>query len=308
MNADPIESQTQAAVTRSPQNEGGLSIVVPVYNEEGIVAETASSLTKVAQNLGSECEVIFVNDGSGDGTAEALSKVSGIRVICHANNRGYGAALKTGICAAKHRWIAITDADGTYPNQRIPELLGLAQAQGCDMVVVSRTSAKVHIPLIRRPAKWLLSALASYLAGYEIQDLNSGLRVMKKDVVMRFAKILPDGFSFTTTITLAMLTNGNLVEYIPIDYHKRKGKSKIRPVRDTLNFVQLIIRTVLYFNPLKIFIPLSVLLVISAFLLSFTSWFLTGKIMDTGTGLLLMSALLVMAIGMLADLIDKRIP
>jgi glycosyltransferase involved in cell wall biosynthesis len=196
MNANPVESQTQAAVTRSPQNEGGLSIVVPVYNEEGIVTETASSLTKVAQNLGSECEVIFVNDGSGDGTAEALSKVSGIRVICHANNRGYGAALKTGIRAAKHRWIAITDADGTYPNQRIPELLGLAQAQNCDMVVGSRTSAKVHIPLIRRPAKWLLSKLASYLAGYEIQDLNSGLRVMKKDVVMRFAKILPDGFSY----------------------------------------------------------------------------------------------------------------
>lgn len=308
MKADFIKSQINMSTEKPAKNEGGLSIVVPVYNEEGIVTETASSLTKVARHLSSECEVIFVNDGSSDGTAEALSKVSGIRVICHANNRGYGAALKTGIRAARHYWIAITDADGTYPNQRIPELLGLAQAQDCDMVVGSRTSTKVHIPLIRRPAKWLLGKLASYLTAYEIQDLNSGLRVMKKDVIMRFTKILPDGFSFTTTITLAMLTSGNSVEYIPINYHRRKGNSKIRPVRDTLNFVQLIIRTVLYFNPLKIFIPLSVFLVISAFLLLFTSWFLTGRIMDTGTGLLLMSALIVMAIGMLADLIDKRMP
>jgi glycosyltransferase involved in cell wall biosynthesis len=308
MSDDLVGSQINASIEKPAQNESGLSIVVPVYNEEGIVTETALSLTKLARDLGSECEVIFVNDGSSDGTAEALSKVSGIRVICHPNNRGYGAALKTGIRAARHQWIAITDADGTYPNQRIPELFGLAQTQDCDMVVGSRTSTEVHIPLIRRPAKWVLGKLASYLAGYKIKDLNSGLRVMKKDIIMRFSKILPDGFSFTTTITLAMLTNGHLVEYIPINYHKRKGDSKIRPIRDTLNFVQLIIRTVLYFNPLKIFIPLSLLLVLSAFLLLFTGWFLTGTIMDTGTGLLLMSALLVMAIGMLADLIDKRMP
>lgn len=308
MSDDLVESQINASMEKPAQNESGLSIVVPVYNEEGIVTETASGLTKVARDLGSECEVIFVNDGSSDGTAQALSKVSGIRVIRHPNNRGYGAALKTGIRAAKHPWIAITDADGTYPNQRISELFSLAQAQDCDMVIGSRTSAEVHIPLIRRPAKWLLGKLASYLAGYKIQDLNSGLRVMKKDVIMRFTKILPDGFSFTTTITLAMLTNGNLVEYIPINYHKRKGNSKIRPIRDTLNFVQLIIRTVLYFNPLKIFIPLSISLVILALLLLFISWFLTGRIMDTGTGLLLMSALLIMSIGMLADLIDKRMP
>ena len=175
------------------------------------------------------------------------------------------------------------------------------------MVVGARVGSKVKIPLIRKPAKWFITKLASYLTGTKIPDLNSGLRVMKKEVVEKYIRILPDGFSFTSTITLAMLTNGYSVKYVPIDYFRRYGKSKIKPIQDTLNFIQLIIRTVLYFNPLKVFVPLSLFLVLLAFLVLLGSWVLTGKVMDVTFGVVLMTAVMVMTIGMLADLIDKRL-
>jgi hypothetical protein len=176
-----------------------------------------------------------------------------------------------------------------------------------DMVVGARIANKVEIPLIRKPAKWFITKLASYLTGTKIPDLNSGLRVMRKGIVEKYIRILPDGFSFTSTITLVMLTNGYCAKYVPIDYFKREGKSKIRPIRDTLNFVQLIIRTVLYFNPLKIFIPLSLFLVLLAFTVLFGSWLLLGKAMDVSFAVILMTSVIIMAIGMLADLINKRI-
>ena len=162
------------------------------------------------------------------------------------------------------------------------------------------------MPLIRKPAKWFLKHLAKYLAGQKIPDLNSGLRVMRKEVIEKFMNILPDGFSFTTTITLAMLTNNHSVKYVDINYKYRRGNSKIRPIYDTINFVQLILRTILYFNPLKIFVPLSLFLVAAAFLVFVLSWAFFGQIMDVSFGILLMTAVTVMAIGMLAELIDKR--
>jgi hypothetical protein len=138
--------------------------------------------------------------------------------------------------------------------------------------------------------------------------MNSGLRIMRRKDVEPFFKILPDGFSFTTTITLAMLTKSMPVHYVPIDYYRRKGKSKIRPFHDTVNFLQLIIRTCLYFNPLKVFIPLSFSLVIIAFVILFTSWMVLGKAMDVTFGVVMLNAVIVLSIGMLADLIDKRLP
>ena len=151
--------------------------------------------------------------------------------------------------------VVITDSDGTYPNDRIPELA--AMMTDWDMVVGARTGDEVRVPLVRRPAKWALNMLANVLVETRIPDLNSGLRVFRREVVLRFLPILPNGFSFTTTITLAMLSEGYRVTFVPIDYYARQGRSKIRPVYDTLNFLQLIVRTVLYFNPLRVFLPLS---------------------------------------------------
>ena len=287
-----------------------ISIVVPVYNEEEALEDTINELAAIKEQSDLLIEIIIVNDGSNDKSTRILSSIpnsQGIEVIHHHMNLGYGAALKTGIRNAEHAMIAITDADRTYPNDQIPKLAQICSEGDFDMVVGSRTGGNIHFSKIRTPAKWVVNKLANYLTGIRIPDLNSGLRVMKKDVVERFMQLLPNGFSFTSTLTLAMLTNHFKVEYVPVNYYKRKGKSKIRPIYDTVNFLQLIIRTTLYFNPLAFFIPLSLILVALAFLVLVGSWILLGKPMDVTFGIILMTAVVLTAIGMLADLIVKRI-
>jgi glycosyltransferase involved in cell wall biosynthesis len=221
-------------------------------------------------------------------------------------NVGYGAAIKQGLQASHHELVAITDADGTYPPEALPELV-LAM-DGADMVVGARTGDSVAMPLLRRPAKWLLTGLANYLVSVKIPDLNSGLRVMRKPVLKRFMNILPQGFSFTATITLAMLSNDYRVRFKPIDYHRRTGKSKIRPFADTLNFLTTIIRTIMYFNPLKIFLPISAGLFLIGLGVLLYSGFVLDRVMDVTVIILISLAIQVAVIGLLADLIDKRSP
>jgi len=290
------------------KGDKGLSLILPVYNEVQAIRMVLEKLLTVLDGIEDPVELIVVDDGSTDGTAAVLESFSDrITTYRHATNRGYGAALKTGIRHAMYTLAAITDADGTYPVERIPELVEVCIRGNLDMVVGARVGKDIKIPLIRKPAKWCIAKLANYLAGIKIPDVNSGLRIMKKEVIDRFMYILPDGFSFTSTITLAVLANGFTVEYIPIDYFHRQGKSKIKPVQDTLNFIQLIIRTVLYFNPLRVFVPLSFLLVVFAFTILFGSWLLLGRAMDVTFGVILMTAVMVLAIGMLADLINKKL-
>ena len=281
-----------------------VSIVIPAYNEEKGIGALIDEIKERLASLKMkdyEYEIIVVDDGSFDNTAKIAQKKD-VVLIQHPKNRGYGAALKTGIRKAKYDTIAITDADGTYPVSEMPELIKYIGEY--DMVVGARNKQK--IPLMRRPAKFFLNRLANYLTDVEIPDLNSGLRVFKKDIAVNFFNLLPNGFSFTTTITLAMLTNDYLVKFIPIDYQKRQGKSKIKPVRDTYNFIQLIIRTVMYFNPLKIFIPISITLFLMAMVVFCYSNFALHKVMDISVIVILMSAVQIAAIGLLADLVDKR--
>jgi glycosyltransferase involved in cell wall biosynthesis len=287
----------------------GLTIVVPVYNERAAIQSSIERMKRVCEAFSQEIEVIFVDDGSTDGSEKILADQSHnpFQVIRHVNNRGYGASLKSGIVSAKYDIVAITDADDTYPDERIPEFYETMQKRSLDMLVGARTGAKAHIPWIRKPAKSALNRLANYLSGQKIPDLNSGLRLIKKDAVERFINILPDSFSFTTTITLAFVTNGLAIEYVPIDYAHRSGSSKIRPVQDTLNFVQLICRTVMYFNPLRVFIPLSMILALCAFLVLLLSWVFSGQIMDVTFGTLLVTSVNVLVVGLLADLMDKRL-
>ncbi|MDZ4803796.1 MAG: glycosyltransferase family 2 protein [Candidatus Eisenbacteria bacterium] len=289
-------SSAQTAGTRSLPP---VTLLIPAYNEERGIGPVLLQVKK----LGLPGEILVVDDGSTDRTYEA-AQVPGVTVLRHDVNRGYGQSLKTGILAAKHDIIVITDADGTYPNEDIAKLLG--HMEYYDMVVGARTGKTVKIPLIRKPAKKFLNLLANYLAGVDIPDLNSGLRVFRKSVAREFFNILPSGFSFTTTITLAMLSNGYRVKYVPIDYHQREGKSKIHPIRDTIGFTNLIVRTTLYFNPLKIFMPLSGIVLLAAIVLLVYSKFVLGRVMDISVIVLLSAALQIAVIGMLADLIDKR--
>ena len=282
-----------------------LSVVVPCYNESGAVAETVKQLCATLEPF-CNFELIFVNDGSSDDTGEQLeslaAEVSHLRVLHHPKNRGYGASLKTGIRRARGELIAITDADGTYPNERLPELVSLCVDQ--DMVVGARTSDEVTYPLIRKIPKLFLSRYVSWLADQKVPDMNSGMRVFRREVVVRFLSILPDTFSFTTSITILMIRNGYLVRYVPIRYAARVGNSKIKPIRDTLRFVQLITRAGMYYAPMRVLMPLTMVLALGFFVslgYDLYRWDLTES-----TLLLLLFTMNTGMFALLADMIDKR--
>jgi len=272
-----------------------MTVVIPAFNEGDHVAAQIRAVQAVMAQTAWRFEIILVDDGSSDDTA-ARADTTGVRVLRRRANRGYGTALKLGIEAARYDWILITDADGTYPTEAIPDLL--AAASGNSMVVGARTGATVQVPLARRPAKWFLRWLASYLAGQRLPDINSGLRLMRKDLVARYAHLLPDGFSFTTTITLAAACNGHPVEYLPINYHARLGESKIRP-RHAYDFTLLILRTIVFFNPLKVFIPLGAAL--AAMGLAKFAYDITKDNLSESAVLALLGALIIWCVGLLAD-------
>ena len=303
MSADKMSADQEVLTAK------GVTLVVPAYNEEGGIEGVVRRLA--ALDLGAPLELLVVDDGSSDGTREKLSQLEKefpcLRVIDHGRNRGYGASLKTGFRQAAHEVVVITDADATYPEDRIRDLLDCLD-QGAEMAVGARIGESVHIPLIRRPAKWALRCLASYLAGVKIPDLNSGLRAFRRELVEKYVGILPDGFSFTTTITLASLTNHHHVEYISIDYAHRSGSSKIKPIQDTLRFISLIIRTVLYFNPLKVFYPLFMGLSLMLGASLYYDIFLTETApnLSEKTVLLFVASVQVLGLGLVADLIDKK--
>jgi len=280
-----------------------VSVVIPAYNEEEGLAQVVAGLRARMETSGRPFEILVVDDGSIDRTLE-VARGLGVTVIPHTVNRGYGAALKTGIRAARGEHVLICDGDGTYPPESIPELL--RHIDGNDMVVAARTGESVDIPFFRKLAKGILRRLAIYLSESDIPDLNSGLRAFKRETAMHFFPILPAGFSFTTTITLAMLCNEGTVRYVPINYSKRTGRSKIRPLRDTINFLMLIMRTILYFNPLRIFLPVS--LGIGLMFLVSLAWDLfVLKDLTEKTLIFMFGAVQLLAIGVIADLITKRL-
>lgn len=281
------------------------TIIVPAYNEEESIGPVLDHIQEIMGASGYPYQLLVVDDGSTDRTIEVVQS-RGVEAVQHPTNRGYGAAIKAGIRHARHEIIIITDADGTYPNEQIPHLIELLADY--DMVVGARTGQEVHIPLVRRPAKWFINTLANYLARTRIPDLNSGLRAFRKSIALRFYPVLPDGFSFTTTITLAMLANGYLVKYVPISYHRRVGQSKIRPLYDTLNFILLIVRTIIYYAPLRVFLPLSAFLFLAGIVVGLYSFLVLDRLMDATTVVLVLAALQIAAAGLLADMIDKRTP
>lgn len=285
------------------------SVIVPAYNEEEAIDEVIKQLLGILSEAPLQnSELIIVDDGSKDRTSDVVYAHSEVTLIRYAVNRGYGAALKSGIRHARAPIIVITDADGTYPNERIPDLVHRMLDGHYDMVVGARTGSDVAIPLSRRPAKWVISKLANFISGSDIPDLNSGLRAFRRDVVTRFFNLLPDGFSFTTTITLGMLSNGYLVDFVSINYHARVGKSKIKPIRDTLNFVLLTFRNALFFAPMKIFVPIGITLVLAGIMWGVFSSLVLNDLADVSTLFLIISGFQIMVLGLLAVLINYRLP
>lgn len=283
-----------------------ISIIIPCYNEEGAIKQTIENLLAITGDS-ERFQLVVVDDGSTDGSRDILDQMSqttpGLVVVKHLQNRGYGAALKSGINTVDSEYIVITDADGTYPNERIPELV--EKCAGYDMLVGARVGEGVTYSKLRALPKFFLRHWVSWIARYPVPDINSGLRVFRRDVTLKYIGILPDSFSFTTTITLAMLTNYHNVHYEPISYKLRIGKSKIKPVRDTLRFVMLILRTGTYFAPLRVFLPI----ILGLLLLALGSLVYDISVLQNLTDKTVLLFLFSMNVGMfslLADMIDKR--
>lgn len=243
-----------------------IDIIIPVYNESPQVLQSTVNAILAAFGSVESIRVVVVDDGS----PRALGTVADDkRVVClrHDDNKGYGAALKTGIRSGCSPLIAISDADGTYPVTELPRLASLMVDQ--DMVIGSRTGDIRAIPFLRRLPKAALNAFASYIAGERIPDLNSGLRIFRRDLCEHYWDLFPNGFSFTSTITMGATLGGYRVRYSSIDYYRRKGASSIRPLRDTIRFFSIVSRLGLLFAPLKIFWPVALLLFAAGFFKGF---------------------------------------
>ncbi len=280
----------------------GITVIVPAYNESSGIVGVLEQVQGALEGV--EHEILVVDDGSTDDTSQLAGSITGVRVVSHGRNEGYGAAIKTGLRRGRHDRVLIIDADASYPEGSIPKLIELSR--DADMVVGARTGRRVEESWLRRTVKKSIVTLANYLGETNIPDLNSGLRVFRRDLGLKYINLLPAGFSFTSTITLVFLSEGYRVEYLPIDYRKRKGWSKFRPFHDTLNMLILILRTLVYFNPLRVFLPLGVLLLVMA-LPAALVWSHTGSTSWAAILIgLVVAALQVFGIGVVADVIGKR--
>lgn len=241
-----------------------ISIVIPALNEQDEIGRTIARLRQVLSNGAvGVYEIVVVDDGSCDETA-ARAEAAGARVLRHPHNVGYGRSLKDGIRAARYDTIIINDADGTYPIEAIPDLLARYN-QGYDMVVGARCGKHYRESLIKMPLRRVLRFLVEFTAGRSIPDINSGLRVFQRSSALEYFDHLCETFSFTTSMTLAYMMTGKFVAYIPIEYHKRVGKSKVRLLRDSMKTLQYIVEAAIYYNPLKMFALMACIVLVSSF-------------------------------------------
>lgn len=278
-----------------------ISVVVPVYNEGSTIEESLNNLINCLSHLKTDkriedYEIIVVNDASIDKTAEILKKIDGIKKITHFYNKGYGASLKSGVRTSQYDYLLFYDADGQHNPKYIEEMIRFLPEN--DMVVGSRTGHKG--PVIRRPGKKILTWVANYLVDQKIPDINSGFRLIKKELFLKNINILPNSFSASTTITLALFKDGYNVKYIPIINNiRRQGKSSVKP-KHAAATILLILRVIMLFNPLKIFMPLAFLLMGFAIILILSDMFFQGHI-SVSTGIIFLTAMIIFVIGLLAD-------
>ncbi|MCB1014429.1 MAG: glycosyltransferase family 2 protein [Acidimicrobiales bacterium] len=302
-SGERLDEQVDPAPAAEADRVVDVSVILPVYNEKGHLHAEIERIREALDRSRHRYEIIVVDDGSNDGSGEALKEIEGIRLLQFATNRGSGSARKYGTRAARGRVVVWTDVDMTYPNDRIPELV--EELEGHDQVVGARTSEQGTAKLARVPAKFLIRKLASYLTETDIPDLNSGLRAFRRDVALQYLHLLPAGFSCVTTITMSFLANGYSVKYVPIEYKARAGESKFHWYRDTRRYLIQVIRLVLSYNPLRVFVPVGLALaLVGAVKLGFDLADQDFRV-ATNTLLVLFAALQVLSIGLLADLLVR---
>lgn len=282
-----------------------ISVIIPVYNEQEIVVKVLKEVVEVLDGF-IEYEIIVINDGSTDSSLERVQAVNikNLTVINHIENLGYGKSLYDGILLAKYDCVVIIDGDGSYPASSIRELYKYFPQY--DMVVGARRGKEYTKGKFKRWARYLFKYLAEYASGRKILDINSGLRIFRKDVVLNYQDLLCTGFSFTTTITLIFLLNHYFVKYIPIDYFSRKGESKVKPFKDTLRAGQIILEAILYYNPIKLFLLFAFCNAgIGLFIWVINYFFLSSLVLTVASAMLMASFIPIFCFGMLADQLKK---
>lgn len=241
-------------------NSLDVTVVLPCYNEQDHVLDELERISKAMDNSGFSYELLVLDDKSTDATLEvlreAIPRFPQMRLMAFRRNGGSGTARRIGTTEAYGRIVVWTDADMTYPNERIPEFVQyLRDHPDVDQVVGARTSEQGSHKLLRIPAKWLIRKIAERLVSTKIPDLNSGLRAFRRDVSLPYLRLLPPGFSCVTTITLSFLSNQHAIDYIPIEYAKRAGRSKFHFIKDAYRYILQVLRMVMYFNPMKVLMP-----------------------------------------------------
>jgi len=284
----------------------GVSIVLPAYNEAEAIPDQIAAIRAALSSLSLPWEILVIDDGSTDETG-SLAEKAGARVIKNPANAGYGASLKRGIQAASHGHIVICDADGTYPVERIPDLVREAQ-RGFDMVVGARTGKYYRGSLVKHPWRLVYLELCRFVTGVKIPDANSGLRIFEKKLALQVFDDLCAGYSFTTTLTLALLSRGAFVHFLPIDYRQRVGKSKVRFFVDALRTAQLIVQAILRYNPIKLFLLLAAPPALAALGIFWIALLWRSSELTVAASILASTSLLVLALGFLADLLRKIVP
>lgn len=283
-----------------------VTVLLPAYNEERAIVRVLAEIVETLATTSLSYEIIVVDDASTDRTAEFAERFAAdcwqcpVLVIRSPENRGAGAARKTGVRAARGDVVVMLDADGSYPASSIVDLLRWFPAY--DQVNGARTSEQGTLRWLRRPAKWLIRKLACYLTGCRIPDLNTGLKAFKREVMLPWLWVVPDGFSCVTTMTLAFLTNGYAVKYVPTPYRPRIGHSKFHPVKDTLAYLSTVLRMVLYFRPLKVFLPLAGVMIAAGMAKSLYSRLATGSMQESDI-VVIVAGFMTCMLGLLAEVI-----
>ncbi len=303
---DGLQTQTVVAWAQPSPTAHKLTVLLPAYNEELAIGRVLGDLVQALDPLDLDYEIVVVDDASTDATADLAERFAAdcwqtpVRVIRAVENRGAGAARKLGIREARGDVIVMLDADGSYPAEAIPALLKHFPAY--DQVNGARTSEQGTHAWLRRPAKWFIRKLACYLTGHAIPDLNTGLKAFKREAMLPWLWVIPNGFSCVTTMTLAFLTNDYAVKYVPVDYRPRIGRSKFHPIHDTLAYLATVLRMVLYFRPLKVFMPLAGTILLLGLTKSAASFRLTGSMQESDV-VLLSAAFMTAMLGLLAEVI-----
>jgi glycosyltransferase involved in cell wall biosynthesis len=287
-----------------------VTVVLPCYNEEAHVRQEIERISKAMDTSGYTYELLAVDDASTDGTLAVLQQAEldfpSLRVLPFRRNGGSGTVRRVGSQVARGEIVVWTDADMSYPNERIPEFVRMLDEDSTiDQVVGARTSEEGTYKFLRVPAKWMIRKIAEWLTNQKIPDLNSGMRAFRKDVAAPYLRLLPPGFSCVTTITVAFLSNQHDVLYTPIEYGKRAGTSKFKFVRDAYRYILQVLRMVMYFNPLKALMPLALTLVGIGVVKGIYDIATHPVRLATNTILVFLTGLIIGSLALLADLIVK---